>query len=170
MKDNRLEQRIQHSLNAELSGLNTTSWQRDQFFVYTPIVHIMAIRILILKNAFNVFPPKNGSRQCCRRNQQQHDCQHKAVCKLSFHFCSSCRVFKELITLTGSRIQPGKLCVQRMLNPLFQSVILHKSHLPSAILSGALPLFSACAALLTVTCSAHRLFPAWSAPERNGEE
>ena len=26
MKDNRLEQRIQHSLNAELSGLNTTSW------------------------------------------------------------------------------------------------------------------------------------------------
>ena len=32
MKDNRLEQRIQHSLNAELSGLNTTSWQRDQFF------------------------------------------------------------------------------------------------------------------------------------------
>ena len=32
MKDNRLEQRIQHSLNAELSGLNTTSWQRDQFY------------------------------------------------------------------------------------------------------------------------------------------
>ena len=32
MKDNRLEQQIQHSLNAELSGLNTTSWQRDQFF------------------------------------------------------------------------------------------------------------------------------------------
>ena len=32
MKNNRLEQRIQHSLNAELSGLNTTSWQRDQFF------------------------------------------------------------------------------------------------------------------------------------------
>ncbi|MBQ6479579.1 MAG: hypothetical protein IJI45_00545 [Anaerolineaceae bacterium] len=32
MKDKRLEQRIQHSLNAELSGLNTTSWQRDQFF------------------------------------------------------------------------------------------------------------------------------------------
>jgi len=32
MKDNRLEQRIQHSLSAELSGLNTTSWQRDQFF------------------------------------------------------------------------------------------------------------------------------------------
>ena len=32
MKDNRLEQRIQHSLNAELSGLNTTSWQRNQFY------------------------------------------------------------------------------------------------------------------------------------------
>ena len=32
MKDNRLGQRIQHSLNAELSGLNTTSWQRNQFF------------------------------------------------------------------------------------------------------------------------------------------
>ena len=32
MKDNRLEQRIQHSLNAELSGLNTTSCQRNQFF------------------------------------------------------------------------------------------------------------------------------------------
>ena len=32
MKDNRLEQRIQHSLNAELSGLHTTSFQRDQFF------------------------------------------------------------------------------------------------------------------------------------------
>ena len=32
MKDNRLEQRIQHSLTAELSGLNTTSWQRNQFF------------------------------------------------------------------------------------------------------------------------------------------
>ena len=32
MKDKKLEQQIQHSLNAELSGLNTTSWQRDQFF------------------------------------------------------------------------------------------------------------------------------------------
>ena len=32
MKDKRLEQQIQHSLNAELSGLNTTSWQRDQFY------------------------------------------------------------------------------------------------------------------------------------------
>ena len=27
-----MELRIQHSLNAELSGLNTTSWQRDQYF------------------------------------------------------------------------------------------------------------------------------------------
>lgn len=32
MKDNRLEQQVQHSLNAELSGLSTTSWQRSQFF------------------------------------------------------------------------------------------------------------------------------------------
>ncbi len=32
MKDKRLEQRIQHSLNAELSGLRTTSRQRDAFF------------------------------------------------------------------------------------------------------------------------------------------
>ena len=32
MKDNSMELRIQHSLNAELSGLNTTSWQRDQYF------------------------------------------------------------------------------------------------------------------------------------------
>ncbi len=32
MKDNKLEQQIQHSLNAELSGLNTTSWQHNQFF------------------------------------------------------------------------------------------------------------------------------------------
>ena len=32
MKDKMLEQRIQQSLNAELSGLNTTSWQRDQYF------------------------------------------------------------------------------------------------------------------------------------------
>ena len=32
MKDKRLEERIQHSLNAELSGLRTTSYQRDQFF------------------------------------------------------------------------------------------------------------------------------------------
>ena len=32
MKNNRLGQRIQHSLYAELSGLNTTSWQRDRFF------------------------------------------------------------------------------------------------------------------------------------------
>ena len=31
MKDKMLEQRIQQSLNAELSGLNTTSWQRDQY-------------------------------------------------------------------------------------------------------------------------------------------
>ena len=134
----------------------------------------------ILRNLYiipGIFPKihesktiRDGCCQCCRSNQQHHNCQHKAVCKLSFHFCSSCRVFKELITLTGSRIQPGKLCVQRMLNPLFQSVILHKSHLPSAILSGALPLFSVCAALLTVTCSTHRLFPASSAPERNGEE
>ncbi len=32
MKDKRLEQQIQHSLNAELSGLRTTSRQRGQFF------------------------------------------------------------------------------------------------------------------------------------------
>ena len=32
MKDKRVEERIQHSLNAELSGLRTTSCQRDQFF------------------------------------------------------------------------------------------------------------------------------------------
>ena len=32
MKDKKLEQQIRHSLNAELSGLKTTSWQRDQFF------------------------------------------------------------------------------------------------------------------------------------------
>ncbi len=32
MKDKRIEQQIQHSLNAELSGLRTTSWQRGQFF------------------------------------------------------------------------------------------------------------------------------------------
>ena len=32
MKDKRLEERIQQSLNAELSGLRTTSCQRDQFF------------------------------------------------------------------------------------------------------------------------------------------
>ena len=32
MKDKRIEERIQHSLNAELSGLRTTSYQRDQFF------------------------------------------------------------------------------------------------------------------------------------------
>ena len=32
MKDKRTEERIQHSLNAALSGLRTTSGQRDQFF------------------------------------------------------------------------------------------------------------------------------------------
>ena len=32
MKDKILEERIQHSLNAELSGLRTTSYQRDQYF------------------------------------------------------------------------------------------------------------------------------------------
>ena len=32
MKDKELELRIQQSLNAELSGLNTTSWQRDKYF------------------------------------------------------------------------------------------------------------------------------------------
>lgn len=32
MKDKRIEGRIQHSLNAELSGLRTTSYQRDRFF------------------------------------------------------------------------------------------------------------------------------------------
>ena len=32
MKDKELELRIQHSLSAELSGLNTTSWQRDKYF------------------------------------------------------------------------------------------------------------------------------------------
>ena len=32
MKDKRTEERIQHSLNAALSGLRTTSYQRDQFF------------------------------------------------------------------------------------------------------------------------------------------
>ena len=32
MKDKELEQRIQHALNAELSGLKTTSWQRDKYF------------------------------------------------------------------------------------------------------------------------------------------
>ena len=32
MKDKNLEQRIQHSLNAELSGLRTSAWQREQFY------------------------------------------------------------------------------------------------------------------------------------------
>ena len=32
MKNNRLGQQIQHSLNAELSGLNTTSRQRNQYY------------------------------------------------------------------------------------------------------------------------------------------
>ena len=32
MKDKRIEERIQHSLKAELSGLRTTSYQRNQFF------------------------------------------------------------------------------------------------------------------------------------------
>ncbi len=32
MSNNKLEQRIRHSLDAELSGLGTTSWQRNQFF------------------------------------------------------------------------------------------------------------------------------------------
>ena len=32
MKDKRLEEQLQHALNAELSGLRTTSYQRDQFF------------------------------------------------------------------------------------------------------------------------------------------
>lgn len=32
MKDKRLEEKIQRSLDAELSGLHTTSYQRDQFF------------------------------------------------------------------------------------------------------------------------------------------
>ena len=32
MKDKELELQIQQSLNAELSGLNTTSWQRDKYF------------------------------------------------------------------------------------------------------------------------------------------
>ena len=32
MKDKELELRIRHSLDAELSGLNTTSWQRDKYF------------------------------------------------------------------------------------------------------------------------------------------
>ena len=32
MKDKQLEQQLQHSLNAALSGLRTTSRQRDQFF------------------------------------------------------------------------------------------------------------------------------------------
>ena len=32
MNDKKLEQQIRHSLNAELSRLNTSSWQRDRFF------------------------------------------------------------------------------------------------------------------------------------------
>ena len=32
MKDKELELRIQHALNAELSGLKTTSWQRDRYY------------------------------------------------------------------------------------------------------------------------------------------
>ena len=32
MKNKRIEERIQHSLNAELSGWRTTSYQRDKFY------------------------------------------------------------------------------------------------------------------------------------------
>ncbi len=58
MKDKRMEERIQHSLNAALSGLRTTSYQRDQFFENAtggdkvkrklPVVAVLAAALMLL--------------------------------------------------------------------------------------------------------------------------
>ena len=58
MKDKRIEERIQHSLNAALSGLRTTSYQRDQFFENAtggdkvkrklPVVAVLAAALMLL--------------------------------------------------------------------------------------------------------------------------
>ena len=86
MKDNRLEQRIQHSLNAELSGLNTTSWQRDQFFenatggnkvkrklTYSLVLAIVILLIAVTALAAALLSPKEIVEQVAVPMAQEND-------------------------------------------------------------------------------------------------
>ena len=86
MKDNRLEQRIQHSLNAELSGLNTTSWQRDQFYknatggtkvkrklTYSLVLAIVMLLIAATALAVALLSPKEIVEQVAVPMAQEND-------------------------------------------------------------------------------------------------
>ena len=86
MKDNRLEQRIQHSLNAELSGLNTTSWQRNQFFenatggtkvkrklTYSLVLAIVLLLIAATALAVALLSPKEIVEQVAVPMAQEND-------------------------------------------------------------------------------------------------
>lgn len=71
MKDKKLEQQILHSLNAELSGLSTTSLQRDQYFenatggkkvkrklTYSLVLTIVLLLIAVTALAVALLSPK----------------------------------------------------------------------------------------------------------------
>ena len=86
MKDNRLEQRIQHSLTAELSGLNTTSWQRDQFYenatggtkvkrklTYSLVLAIVMLLIATTTLAVALLSPKEIVEQVAVPMAQEND-------------------------------------------------------------------------------------------------
>ena len=86
MKDNRLEQRIQHSLNAELSGLNTTPCQRNQFFenatggnkvkrklTYSLVLAIALLLIAATALAVVLLSPKEVVEQVAVPMAQQND-------------------------------------------------------------------------------------------------
>ena len=86
MKDNRLEQRIQNSLNAELSGLNTTSWQRNQFYenatggnkvkrklTYSLVLVIVMLLIAATALAVVLLSPKEVVEQVAVPMAQQND-------------------------------------------------------------------------------------------------
>ncbi len=90
MKDKMLEQRIQQSLNAELSGLNTTSWQRDQYFenatggykvkrklTYSLVLAIVLLLIAATAAAIVLLTPKEVVEQVAVPMAQDNDLDWK---------------------------------------------------------------------------------------------
>ena len=96
MKDKRLEQQIQHSLNAELSGLHTTSFQRDQFFenatggkkvkrklTYSLVLAIVLLLIAATALAVALLSPKEIVEQIAVPMAQGNDKEWRIEMKFS---------------------------------------------------------------------------------------
>ena len=86
MKDNKMELQIRHSLNAELSGLSTTSLQRDRFFenaiggnkvkrklTYSLILAIAILLIAATAFAVALLSPKEVVEQVAVPMAQEND-------------------------------------------------------------------------------------------------